>query len=127
MTIATLTITPRDREAGFDVTDDAAALFTWDNGQTMRAVEVTDFDGDVRVRCIPRTRTGRDHKGHYGHWLALDSLPDEFADALRAALAPTPAADPAAALDALFEQGRPYGALHERLRGDAARAREERR
>ena len=76
------------------ITDNAAALFTWDNGQTMRAVTVmetdqssTSFAGDYRVRCIPRTKTGRDYRGHYGHWLPLGILPDEFEAKLRAALA----------------------------------------
>lgn len=108
-----LTVTRPDvadgTRADWHIADNAAAIFTWDNGQAMRAVTVMDTgDGELRVRCIPRTKTGRDHKGHYGHWFALDSLPTGFADALRAAMAPAPApkVDPAEALDDLFAQGR---------------------
>ena len=66
-------------------------LFTWPrSGQVMRAVTVTGLDqleeDDIRVRCIPQTKTGRDHKGHHGLWFSITSLPEDFRDRLLTAV-----------------------------------------
>lgn len=74
----------------FAVADNGAGLFTWPNGQTMRITELYRFgdgeDGDIRVHVVPRTKAGRDHKGHHGTWMLLQQLPTEMVERICAVL-----------------------------------------